>query len=274
MDVNNLSEKALELILVYGPKFLLAIITLIVGLWLIKFLKKATKKTFEKRDVDLSLRKFLITIIDIGLKILLLISVISMIGVALTSFIALLGAIGLAIGMALSGTLQNFAGGVVILSLKPLKVGEFIEANGIMGTVEEIQIFNTVLKTPENQIVFMPNGNLSTTAITNYSRENTRRMDLTFGIGYDDDIDKAKKVLEDIIEGDERILQDPEPMIAVKTLNDSSVDLLLRMWFKNEDYWGFYWEIWEKVKKAFDAQGITIPYPQQDVHFFKEESNN
>lgn len=271
MDVQNLTDKALELLMGYGPKLVLAIITLIVGLWLIKVFTKGLRKTFEKREVEVSLSKFLTSLINITLKILLVISVVGMIGVEMTSFIALLGAAGLAIGMALSGTLQNFAGGVVILLLKPFKVGEFIEAQGHMGTVEEIQIFNTVLKTPANQVIFIPNGGLSTSSIINYSRENTRRMDLTFGIGYGDDIDKARRILEDIIKDDERILKEPaEPMIAVETLNNSSVDLLLRLWLTNEDYWDFYWEIREKVKNAFDEEGISIPFPQTDVHLFQE----
>jgi small conductance mechanosensitive channel len=267
MNVESVSDKALELILVYGPKLLLAIITLLVGLWLIKTFTKSLRKAFEKRDVEQSLSKFLLSLINVTLKILLVISVISMVGVQMTSFIALLGAAGLAVGMALSGTLQNFAGGVVILMLKPFKVGEFVEAQGHMGTVEEIQIFSTVLKTPANQVIFIPNGGLSTSSVTNYSRENTRRMDLTFGIGYQDDIDKARKIIQDSIKDDDRILNEPaEPMIAVQNLNDSSVDLLLRLWLSNDDYWDFYWEIREKIKKAFDREGITIPYPQTDVH--------
>ncbi|MCF8331356.1 MAG: mechanosensitive ion channel [Bacteroidales bacterium] len=274
MDMNNLADKAVELVLVYGPKLLLAIITLIIGLWLIRLFTKKLSKSFEKREVDASIRKFLLSLIGITLKIMLVISVVSMVGVQLTSFIAILGAAGLAIGMALSGTLQNFAGGVVILLLKPFKVGEFIEAQGHMGTVEEIQIFNTVLKTPANQVVFIPNGGLSTSSVINYSRENTRRMDLTFGISYADDIDKARKIIQEVIQDDKRILSEPaEPMIAVQNLNDSSVDLLLRLWLTNEDYWNFFWEIREKVKKAFDEKGISIPFPQTDVHVFQQNNN-
>ena len=273
MNVNELADSGLDIVLTYGPKLLLAIITLLIGLWLIKFFSKGLRKTFEKREIEASLSKFLVSLINVTLKILLIISVVGMIGVQMTSFIALLGAAGLAFGMALSGTLQNFAGGVVIILIKPFKVGEFIEAQGHMGTVEEIQIFNTILKTPANQVIFIPNGGLSTSSIVNYSRENTRRMDLTFGISYSDDIDKARKILDDIIKNDDRILNQPaEPMIAVKELNDSSVDMLVRMWLKNEDYWDFYWGIREKVKKAFDDQNISIPFPQTDVHLFQEKS--
>ena len=275
MNVNELADSGLDIVLTYGPKLLLAIITLLIGLWLIKFFSKGLRKTFEKREIEASLSKFLVSLINVTLKILLIISVVGMIGVQMTSFIALLGAAGLAFGMALSGTLQNFAGGVVIILIKPFKVGEFIEAQGHMGTVEEIQIFNTILKTPANQVIFIPNGGLSTSSIVNYSRENTRRMDLTFGISYSDDIDKARKILDDIIKNDDRILNQPaEPMIAVKELNDSSVDMLVRMWLKNEDYWDFYWGIREKVKKAFDDQNISIPFPQTDVHLFQEKSKN
>ncbi|MFW6020021.1 MAG: mechanosensitive ion channel family protein [Bacteroidales bacterium] len=275
MDVNSISDSALEAILTYGPKLLLAIITLLVGLWLIKFFSKGLRKTFEKREIEASLSKFLVSLINVTLKILLIISVVGMVGVQMTSFIALLGAAGLAFGMALSGTLQNFAGGVVIILIKPFKVGEFIEVQGHMGTVEEIQIFNTILKTPANQVIFIPNGGLSTSSVVNYSRENTRRMDLTFGISYSDNIDTARKILDDIIKDDERVLDKPaEPMIAVKELNNSSVDMLVRMWLRNEDYWDFYWEIREKVKKAFDEKGISIPFPQTDVHFYQEKSKN
>ncbi len=270
MDTEHLMNTALEMVLSYGPRLLLAVITLIVGLWLIKLLRKIIKKAFENRQVELSLSRFLLSLIDITLKILLVISVVSMVGVQMTSFIALLGAAGLAVGMSLSGTLQNFAGGVVILLLKPFRVGEFIEAQGHMGTVEEIQIFNTVLKTPANQVIFVPNGALSTSSVVNYSREKTRRMDVTFGISYGDDIEKARKVIRSIIDKDARILKEPAgPMIAVQTLNDSSVDLLLRIWLKTEDFWDFHWEIKEKVKKGFDDNDITIPFPQRDVHLDK-----
>ncbi|MGM0612942.1 MAG: mechanosensitive ion channel family protein [Bacteroidota bacterium] len=272
MDVNGISDSISDAVLTYGSKLLLAIITLVVGLWLIRLFLKGLRKTFEKRNVEASLSKFLVPLINVTLKILLIISVVGMVGVQMTSFIALLGAAGLAFGMALSGTLQNFAGGVVIILIKPFKVGEFIEAQGHMGTVEEIQIFNTILKTPANQVIFIPNGGLASESIVNYSRENTRRMDLIFGISYSDDIDMARKILDDIIKDDDRILNEPaEPMIAVKELNDSSVDMMVRMWFKNEDYWDFYWGIREKVKKAFDEKGISIPFPQTDVHLYEEK---
>ncbi|MCF8218932.1 MAG: mechanosensitive ion channel [Bacteroidales bacterium] len=273
MDLNGISDSVLDAILTYGPKLLLAIITLLVGLWLIRFFSKGLRKTFEKREIEASLSKFLVSLINVTLKILLIISVVGMVGVQMTSFIALLGAAGLAFGMALSGTLQNFAGGVVIILIKPFKVGEFIEAQGHMGTVEEIQIFNTILKTPANQVIFIPNGGLSSSSVVNYSREDTRRMDLTFGISYSDDIDLARKILDDIIKDDDRILDKPaEPMIAVKELNDSSVDMMVRLWLKNDDYWDFYWGIREKVKKAFDEKGISIPFPQTDVHLFEEKN--
>lgn len=272
MDIDKIAETAMQLVLSYGPKLLLAILTLIVGLWLIKIFKKGLTKAFEKREIEVSLHRFLLSLIGITLKILLFVSVIGMVGVEMTSFIALLGAAGLAIGMALSGTLQNFAGGVVILLLKPFKVGEFIESQGHMGTVEEIQIFNTVLKTPANQVIFIPNGGLSTSAVINYSRESTRRMDISFGISYSDDIQKARQIIQDVIKDDQRILQEPAaPMIAVENLNDSSVDLMLRLWLTNADYWDFYWEIREKVKDAFDAAGISIPFPQTDVHIHNQE---
>lgn len=249
----------------------LAIVVLLVGLWVVKRITKVAHKTMEKKDVDPSLRPFLRDMLNALLTVILVVIVISMLGVETASLIAVLGAAGFAVGLALSGTLQNFAGGVIILIIRPYKVGDFIEAQGYSGTVEEIQIFNTILKTPANQIITIPNGPMSTGTVKNYSTEPTRRMDLTFGIGYSDDIDKAKKIISDIILNDERVLKDPEPMIAVSELADSSVNIVARPWFKNEDFWGFYWEIQEKVKKEFDAQGVSIPFPQMDVHLDKLE---
>lgn len=223
----------------------------------------------EKQNVNLSLRPFLKSMINVTLKVLLVISVMSMVGIQMTSFIAILGAAGLAVGMALSGTLQNFAGGVIILLLKPFKVGDFITAAGHSGVVHEIQIFNTILKTPDNKTIIIPNASISNSSMTNFSEEKTRRVDLVFGIGYNDDIDKAKSILWDIIKSDERVLKDPESMVAVSELADSSVNFTMRVWVNSENYWPYYFDIHETVKKAFDANGISIPFPQTDVHLHK-----
>ena len=259
-------DQGIKLVMAYGPKLLLAIITLVIGLWVIKSMTKASAKMMKKGDVDESLRPFFTSIISVVLKMLLVISVMGMVGIEMTSFIAIMGAAGLAVGMALSGTLQNFAGGVMILIFKPYKVGDFIDAQGYMGVVKEIQIFNTVLLTTDNKKVIIPNAPISSGAMVNYSAESERRVDFTFGIGYNDDIDKTKEVLMSIIKADNRILQNPEPFIGLSELADSSVNFATRVWVKSEDYWDVFFAMNETVKKEFDKQNISIPYPQTDVH--------
>ncbi|TSA28180.1 mechanosensitive ion channel family protein, partial [bacterium] len=217
------------------------------------------------------LQKFLISMITVLLKVLLFISVASMVGIATTSFIAILGAATFAIGLALQGGMSNFAGGVLILLLKPFKVGDTIEAQGFVGKVHEIQIFNTIMKTFDNKMIYIPNGSLSNGSITNYSKEPIRRVDMTFGIGYDDDIKRAKEVLAGLIKEDARILKDPAPLIAVSSLGDSSVNFALKVWCDTAEYWNIYFDMQEKVKLTFDQENISIPFPQTDVHLFKED---
>jgi len=260
-----------DLTVKYGLKILLAIVTLIIGLWIIKLIMKAIGRNMEKRDVDPTLRKFMHSILSILLKIMLFISVISMLGVEMTSFVAILAAAGLAVGMALSGTLQNFAGGVMLILFKPFKVGDFIDAQGYSGTVNEIQIFNTILKTPDNKTIIIPNGGLSTNAMTNFSTEPQRRVDFVFGIGYGDDIDKSRKIIEELIAKDDRIFKDPAPFVAVSELADSSVNFVVRVWAEAANYWGIFFDMTENVKKAFDEKGISIPFPQTDVHVYNEK---
>lgn len=262
-------EKLVELTMTYGGKLLLAIITLIVGLWLIGKLSKGLRKAFEMRSFDQTLQSFLANLVGMVLKILLLVSVVSMLGVQMTSFIALLGAAGLAIGMALSGTMQNFAGGVMLLIFKPFKIGDFIEAQGHMGTVKEVQIFHTVLNTPDKKTVIIPNGGLSTGSMTNFSTEPIRRLDWTFGISYTDNIDKAREIILGVVSADERVHKDPAPFVGLINLGDSSVDLVTRVWVFAADYWDLFFEINEKVKKEFDKQGISKPFPQRDVHLIQ-----
>jgi small conductance mechanosensitive channel len=269
IDVNKYVEMAKQFVVEYGLKVVLAVIVLIVGLMIIKSIVNAAARMMEKRDVDASLRPFLKSMISVLLKVVLFISVIQMVGIATTSFVAVLGAAGLAVGLALSGTLQNFAGGVIILLLKPFKVGDWIGAQGYSGSVSEIQIFCTILKTPDNKTVIIPNGPLSTGALVNYSTEELRRVDMEFGIGYDDDIDKTKAVLNQIIQADSRILKDPEPAVLLGALADSSVNFKVRVWCNAGDYWGIYFDFHETVKKTFDAEKIGIPYPQMDVHLYK-----
>ncbi len=270
MDISKYTDKAVELAMVYVPKLVLAIIVLIVGLMVIKFIVKTAKKAMKKSDIDSTLSGFLGAILSAILKISLFLSIASLVGVEVTSFLAILGAAGLAIGLALQGSLSNFAGSAVIMILRPYKVGDFIETQGESGTVDEIQIFHTVLKTPDNKIITVPNGAVANGSITNYSAMPTRRVDFVFGIGYDDNIDQAKGILERLVNEDERILKDPAHFIAVKEMADSSVNFVVRVWAKTPDYWGIYFDMQEKVKKAFDAEGVSIPFPQRDVHIYQE----
>ncbi|SHJ74153.1 small conductance mechanosensitive channel [Tangfeifania diversioriginum] len=268
-SIDALWQKFYDAIVTFGPRLIGALLTLIIGWWIINIILNVLRKKFEKSNMEPSLRGFLNSMIGILLKIMLLISVVGMLGVAMTSFIAVLGAAGLAIGMALSGTLQNFAGGVMLLLFKPFKAGDYITAQGHSGTVNEIQIFNTILKTPDNVTIIIPNGGLATNSMVNYSTEQRRRVDFLFGIGYGDDVDKAKAVLRKLIDDDKRILQDPEPFIAVKELGDSSVNIVVRAWAEASDYWAIFFDMHEKVYKTFDKEGINIPFPQMDVHMQK-----
>ena len=267
-EVSVYTDQAVGLLMDFGPNVILAIVTLFIGLWVIKLLSKGFQRTMERAKVDESLKKFLLSLVGILLKVLLVISVVSMLGVQMTSFIAMLAAAGLAVGLALQGSLANFAGGVLLLLFKPFKVGDFIEAQGFMGTVHEIQVFNTILKTPDNKTIFIPNGNLSNGSVTNFSTEGKRRVQWTFGIGYSDDLKKAKDILNSLVKEDNRILGEPEPMIAVSELGDSSVNFVVRVWVNSADYWGVYFDMQEKTKLTFDAQGISIPFPQRDVHVY------
>ena len=269
MDTTTIAEKFYDIVMTYGPRLIGALIVLIVGLFLISIIRGALKRRFEKRDMEPSLRKFLQSMVSILLKIMLFIAVAGMLGVEMTSFIAILGALGFAVGMALSGTLQNFAGGVMLLLFKPFKTGDYIEAQGYAGTVSEIQLFNTILKTPDNRTIIIPNGGLSTNSMVNYSTESRRRVDFVFGIAYGDDVDKARKVLVKLVNDDTRILKDPEPFIVVSELADSSVNLVVRVWAESADYWGIHFDLIENVYKTFDKEGLNIPFPQMDVHVQK-----
>jgi len=269
--MSKYSDYATDLLFKYGPQLLLALVTLIIGLWVINIFLRGFKKIILKGNVDPSLHPFLRSFLGIFLKTLLVISVMGMVGIEMTSFIAVLGAAGLAFGMALSGSLQNFAGGVLILLFKPFKVGDYIEAQGHAGVVQLIHVFNTILTTPDNKTIIIPNGALSNASMVNYSTQVTRRVDLKFGTGYQDNIDKTRAVLKQIIESDERILKEPEPIIAVSELADSSINFVVRPWVNATDYWAVYFDLQEKVKKAFDKEGISIPYPQQDVHIITKK---
>ncbi|MBW8189612.1 mechanosensitive ion channel [Neiella marina] len=270
--MENYVEQGVTLAMAYLPKVLLAIVFLWVGWWAIKKVLGLTDLAMSKKDVEPSLRGFLTSVLGALLKVALVISVATMVGIEMTAFIAVLGAAGLAVGMALSGTLQNFAGGVIILLFKPYKVGDVIEAQGFIGSVSDIQIFVTILKTPDNKTIIIPNAPLSTGSLVNYSIEKTRRVDFVFGIGYGDDIDEARAVIQGIVDADERVMSDPEPFIKVGELADSSVNFTVRLWVNSEDYWGVHFDTIEAVKKSFDSKGVSIPFPQQDVYLHKVEN--
>lgn len=275
MDLESLNLEdrlpaIIELAVKWGLATVGAIVALVVGFWLIKRITSKVEKRLVKREMDKALLRFVIGLVSVGLKVLLVLTVMDMVGAEVTSFIAVLGAAGLAVGMALSGTLQNFAGSVMILIFKPFREGELIEAQGHLGVVKEIQIFVTELLTPDNKTIYIPNGGLSNGSVINYSRQDNRRVDLTFGIAYDDDIDKARAIISATLEKNPLVLKEPAPTIAVSELGDSSVNFATRPWCATADYWNVFFSVNEEVKKAFDAEGITIPFPQRDIHTYKE----
>lgn len=265
-ELNQYTDTAIELTMTYVPQLLLAIITLIIGMWIVNKVTAGFGKALEKGGADATLKKFLINLINIGLKALVLISVASMIGIETTSFVALLGAAGLAVGLALQGSLANFAGGVLILIFRPYKAGDFIETNGHMGSVKGIEIFNTILTTGDNKTIIIPNGAISNNPITNFSTQLTRRVDIVFGISYDDDLRVGKEVLTKLIEADERIHSEPAPLVVISSLGDSSVNITTRSWVDSANYWPVYFDLMEKGKLALEDAGLSIPYPQTDVH--------
>ncbi|WP_369752677.1 mechanosensitive ion channel family protein [Flavobacterium sp. WC2409] len=264
--VNNYLEKITDFGFEYAPKLIGGILVLLVGLWVTKIITKSVGKSLGKSKIDQSLVPFLRSLTNIILKVLVAITVMGMIGIQMTSFVAIIGAAGLAIGMALSGTLQNFAGGVIILILKPFKIGDFIEAQGYVGTVKEISIFATMLNTPDKKLVIIPNGPLSTGPLTNFSAEPLRRVDWTFGIAYGDDIENFKRAMNDFITEDTRILKDPAPFIGLAALADSSVNFTVRVWVDGPDYWNVFFGMNEKVYTKFADYKLNIPFPQMDVH--------
>jgi len=271
IDTDQLVQLFTVHAITYGQKLLGALIVLVIGLWIVKMLSKGFEKVMDKSKMDASLKPFLKGIIGILLKIMLIISVLGMLGIEMTSFIAILASAGLAIGLALSGTLQNFAGGIMILLFKPFKVGDFIEAQGHKGTVSEIQIFNTILKSVDNKTIIIPNGGLANSSMTNYTTEDVRRVDWTFGIAYGDDVDKARKLIQHLCESDERILKEPVLFIGVSELADSSVNFTVRVWVNTADYWAVFFSMNEAVYKTFNKEGVNIPYPQMDVHLHQAE---
>lgn len=267
------TEIAEGYLLSYGVSILLALAILIIGMWIAKVITKSVVKLMTKREVDGTLIKFVAGLVKAILYIFVIIAAIDKAGIESTSFVAILGAAGLAVGFALQGSLSNFASGVMLIIFKPIKVGDFVEAAGVMGSVEEVGIFVTTLITPDNKVIYVPNSQMGGGIITNFSIKDTRRVDMEFGIGYSDDIDKARSVILEVLSNDSRILKDPTPDIFVGTLADSSVNFKVRPWVNAADYWGVYFDTTESIKKKFDANNVSIPFPQTDVHLFQESNN-
>ncbi len=268
-NYDNLINEAHRLITAYGPKFIQVILVLLVGMWIINRFTRIGRRIMETRKVNVSLIGFISSFLNIGLKALLLVSVAGMIGIQTASFVAILGAAGLAVGLALQGTLSNFAGGVMILIFKPFKVGDLIEARGHLGKVKEIHIFVTTLISVDNKTIIIPNGVISGEDIINYTTEGKIRVDLTFGIAYSSNIKQAKQVLLDTLLSHPKVLKDPAPFVGVLELADSSVNLAVRPYARPEDYWTVYFDIYENGKEALDRAKVTIPFPQMDIHLDK-----
>jgi len=266
------SGSLLKTILEIGMNLLLAITVLVIGFWLAKVLSRAVEKVMVKRNSDKSLTSFMRSLVSGLVKTLVIVTAITQLGIEMTSFVAILGAAGLAIGMAFSGTLSNFAGGVMILMFKPFKAGDFVKVQGEEGIVDEVQIFNTFLKTTDNKVIILPNGPVANGNIVNYTRSDKRRVDWKFGIAYGDDLKVAKELLARFTKEDERILQDPEPFIGLGELGDSSVNITVRVWTKTEDYWDVFFRMNERVYTEFGSVGLSIPFPQVDVHVHNEKA--
>lgn len=256
----------------FGIRLVAALAIFIIGRWVARWLSRLLEKGMQKAGTDHTLIVFLRNIVYVGLLIFVIIAAIGQLGVQTTSFLAVLGAAGLAVGLALQGSLANFAAGVLIIIFRPFKVGDFIEAGGIAGVVKAISIFTTTLHTPDNKVIIVPNAQVNSGTITNYSANDTRRVDLVIGVSYGDDLDKVRSVIQRVLAADERVLKDPAPQIAVMALADSSVNFTVRPWAKSADYWGLYFDLQEQIKKNFDKEGISIPFPQQDVYLHQVSS--
>ena len=269
MDFNldeNLWNQLTELLSSFGISFFIALCILIIGRQAIKIIIKIISSALERSNTEDTVRIFVTNLLNTLLMIVVFIAAINQLGIQTTSIIAVLGAAGLAIGLALQGSLSNFAAGILIVIYRPYKVGDYIQADNHLGTVDDIQIFSTVLRTPDNKVVVVPNGSIMNGSIVNFSHQKERRIDIVIGCSYDDDIDKVKEVLADVLSKDERILKEPKPRIALSELADSSVNFIVRPWVKNAEYLDVLYSLLEEIKKRFDKEGISIPYPQSDVH--------
>ena len=275
VEASSKLEEAIRSLVEHGSQLgftiIKALIVFLVGRLVINLLNKLVRKILSKRDIDPSVKTFVGSLVNVSLTILLIISVVGALGVQTTSFAALLASAGVAVGMALSGNLSNFAGGLIILLFKPYKVGDYIEAQGVGGTVKEVQMFHTVLGTVDNKVIYIPNGSLSSGVVTNFSNQTTRRVDWTFGVEYGSDYEKVKQVIESVLAKDSRILSEPgAPFIALTALADSSVNVVVRVWVNSSDYWGVYFDINKNIYATFNEVGIGFPFPQLTVHQAKD----
>jgi small conductance mechanosensitive channel len=274
MDTAEIINSITQIAADFGLRLLYAVLIIFVGRWVVKLLLKIIKSALEKTTVEETIRIFVANLLNSLLMVIIFIAAINQLGIETTSIIAMLGAAGLAIGLALQGSLANFAAGILIVIFRPYKVGDYIEAGSAEGTVLDIQIFSTVLKTPDNKVVVVPNGTIMDSSIINYTGQETRRVDIVASCGYEDDIDKVKDILKDILNQDERILEEPEPRIAVSELADNSINFIVRPWVNSSDVLSVKYSILEQIKKRFDEEGISIPYPQRDVHIYNHDIKN
>ncbi|SHH94787.1 mechanosensitive ion channel family protein [Desulfofustis glycolicus] len=272
MDWTTMLDTIYELLAVYGIKVVGAIAIFIVGRWVAKGVTGLIKRLMVKKQVDVTLVSFVSSLTYLALLAFVIIAALNQLGIQTASVIAVLAAAGLAIGLALQGSLSNFAAGILMIIFKPFKVGDYIEGAGVAGTVEAIEIFTTQLVSPANQVIIVPNAKIAGDNIVNYTSKGTRRLDLVFGIGYGDDIDTARQTIMELVKQDSRIFSDPQPQVLVTQLADSSVNLTLRAWAANADFWNVHFELIETVKKAFDSKGVSIPFPQRDVHLYEHKA--
>jgi len=266
MDTTELGNRVGKFVSVWGMNIIAALAIFFIGKWVAGVLSRTLERALKKSNLDETLTRFLKSLSYIVLMVVVVIAAVGKLGVPTTSFLTILGAAGLAIGLALQSSLSNFSAGVMLIFFRPFRVGDFVEAAGIMGTVSEVQIFATVLMTPDNRRQIIPNAQIYGDAITNFSAVDKRRVDMVMGIGYDDDIKKARDIMVKLVDGHEKVLKDPAPVVAVDELGDNSVNFVVRPWCKPGDYWAVKWELIEQIKAEFDKEGISIPYPQRDLH--------
>jgi small conductance mechanosensitive channel len=269
--MENLMVGTTESFAQFGINIIAAILIFVIGRWIAKLIRRTLEKFMTRKEADVTVVRFTCNIVYVILLIFVILGAISKLGIQTASLVAVLGAAGLAVGLALQGSLANFAAGILLIIFRPIKVGDFVEVAGVAGVVEKVDIFTTQLKTPDNKTAVIPNAQVTANNITNYTAKGTRRVDLVIGVSYSDDIDKVRGLIEDELKKDNRILTDPAPMVVVLELADSSVNFGVRPWTKADDYWGVYFDLTENLKKRFDAESVTIPFPQSDVHVFQEK---